>query len=34
LLFSRSGFSAALTARATTRSDVELIHLDRLYGGE
>jgi hypothetical protein len=33
LLFGRAGFSAELAAEATTRPDVELIGLDRLYYG-
>ncbi|WP_204286552.1 hypothetical protein [Microbispora amethystogenes] len=34
LLFARSGFSAALVRLAGRRPDVELVHLDRLYGGD
>lgn len=34
LLFSRSGFTKELTQSAGRRRDVELIDLDRLYGGE
>ncbi|MGD9702335.1 MAG: ATP-binding protein [Acidimicrobiia bacterium] len=34
LLFSANGFDAELTAAAQARSDLELIDLERLYGGE
>lgn len=33
LLFSRTGFTAALTGEAATRPDVELVSIDRLYQG-
>jgi uncharacterized protein len=33
LLFSRTGFTAGVTDEAAVRPDVELIGLDRLYGG-
>ncbi|WP_327048583.1 hypothetical protein OG320_12280 [Microbispora sp. NBC_01189] len=33
ILFARSGFSAALVRLAGGRPDVELVPLDRLYGG-
>jgi hypothetical protein len=33
LLFSRTGFTAGLADEAVGRADVELIGLDRLYGG-
>lgn len=33
LLFSRTGFTAALRRTAASRSDVELVDLDRLYNG-
>jgi hypothetical protein len=33
LLFSRRGFSRRLTAAASTRDDVELVDLLRLYNG-
>lgn len=33
LLFSRSGFTKELRALAAGRADVQLIGLDRLYGG-
>jgi hypothetical protein len=34
LLFSRSGFAAGLVAEAAARPDVELVGIERLYGGE
>jgi hypothetical protein len=34
LLFGRSGFTPALLRAAGERSDLELVDLDRLYGGE
>jgi hypothetical protein len=34
LLFSRGGFAADLRAQARVRDDVELVDLDRLYGGD
>ncbi len=34
LLFSRAGFTPALRQEAAGRDDVELVDLDRLYGGE
>jgi hypothetical protein len=33
LLFSRSGFAAGLVAEAAARPDVELVGIERLYGG-
>jgi uncharacterized protein len=33
LLFSRNGFTPALTRESETRGDVELVDLNRLYGG-
>jgi len=33
LLFSRTGFNPGLTEEATARPDVELVSLDRIYGG-
>jgi hypothetical protein len=34
LLFSSGGFEPALRAEARRRDDVELVDLDRLYGGD
>lgn len=34
LLFSRAGFTKELEAEGSRRNDVELVDLDRLYGGE
>ncbi len=34
LLFARAGFTADLRRTADTRSDVELVDLERLYRGE
>ena len=34
LLFSRSGFDADVIAHARQRRDVELVDLERLYGGD
>jgi hypothetical protein len=33
LLFSRTGFTAGVADEAVVRPDVELIGIDRLYGG-
>jgi hypothetical protein len=33
LLFSRTGFTAAVTDEAVVRPDVELVGIDRLYSG-
>jgi hypothetical protein len=33
MLFSRTGFTAAVADEAAARPDVELIGIDRLYGG-
>jgi len=33
LLFSRTGFTSGLADEAVVRPDVELVGIDRLYGG-
>jgi hypothetical protein len=33
LLFSRTGFTAGVATEAAVRPDVELVGIDRLYGG-